>query len=518
MDRETALTKLSIRLTHLSEGDNPELSNLLKNLRQSIKNGDAEAELNRLSDKLARLMMARGESTSSPSSATSQPTSDYAADFAASIKSLEVSKPYRSKLDSLANQMASAPQLEQQLQSLKGVFKLLRSDIGESAGKKGDSAKGDPKKGNSNGVLGWFDRKGSKDKDSGQWQGFLNKSTKLLDQILTHIDVFNGDPSETKWLKDELEKSTSVDSIESVLEEVIELLAEISGKVGDERTTTQNFLGDLRDKLHNVEEVIFSVISDGDDSMERAESLGKEVSNDFEVMGKAVEQDDLAILKKTVESGLVNLSTKVADYLTEERKHDEQGKRKIKDLTRKLRSMEVEAADLRGEVKSKQDLATKDPLTGVYNRAGYEERVVEEFARRQRVGTPLSIVFVDCNKFKQINDTFGHNAGDIVLVKVAETLKNRARASDIVARYGGDEFVVLLPDTPLDGAEIFAKGACEKILSAGFNNNGQPLDVSISCGVTEVTDEDEPATALHRADQAMYEAKKLTGIKVFVVK
>jgi len=512
MDRETALTKLSIRLTHLSEGDNPELSNLLKNLRQSIKNGDTEAELNHLSDKLARHMMARGESKPSPAPVAQQSAGDYGADFAASIKSLEVSKAYRSKLDSLANQMANAPQLEQQLQSLRDVFKLLRSAIGESSEKKGDL-----KKGGSNGVLGWFDKKGSKDKDNGQWQGFLNKSTQLLEQILTHIDVFNGDPSETKWLKDELEQSTSLDGVENVLEEVIALLTEISCKVGEERTTTQNFLGDLRDKLHNVEEVIFSVISDGDDSMERAELLGKEVSNDFEVMGKAVEQDDLSVLKKTVESGLVNLSTKVANYLTEERKHDEQGKRKIKDLTRKLRSMEVEAAELRGEVKSKQDLATKDPLTGVYNRAGYEERVVEEFARRQRVDTPLSIVFVDCNKFKQINDTFGHNAGDIVLVKVAETLKNRARASDIVARYGGEEFVVLLPDTPLDGAEVFAKGACEKILSAGFNNNGQPLDVSISCGVTEVTDEDDPSTALHRADQAMYEAKKLTGVKVFVV-
>ena len=203
--------------------------------------------------------------------------------------------------------------------------------------------------------------------------------------------------------------------------------------------------------------------------------------------------------------------------MSEEREHDEKNKKKIKDLTRKLKSMEVEATELRGEVKSKQDLAVKDPLTGVYNRAGYEERVVEEFARRQRVETPLSVVFVDCNKFKQINDTFGHNAGDIVLVKVAETLKNRARASDIVARYGGDEFVVLLPDTPLDGAEIFAQGACEKILEAGFNNNGEPLDVSISCGVTEVTDTDDPASVLHRADQAMYEAKKMTGTKVFVV-
>ena len=117
--------------------------------------------------------------------------------------------------------MASAPQLEQQLQSLRDVFKLLRSAIAESSSKKDSGSKS---------VLGWFDKKGGKDNE--QWQGFLSKSTELLDQILTHIDVFNGDSSETKWLKEELEKSTSVDGVETVLEEVIGLLTDISNKVG----------------------------------------------------------------------------------------------------------------------------------------------------------------------------------------------------------------------------------------------------------------------------------------------
>lgn len=178
--------------------------------------------------------------------------------------------------------------------------------------------------------------------------------------------------------------------------------------------------------------------------------------------------------------------------------------------------MEVKTASLQGEIRTKHDLAVKDPLTGVYNRAGYEERITEEFARRERVNTPLSIVFVDCNKFKQINDMFGHNAGNVVLVKVAETLKNRARRSDIVALFGGDEFIGILPDTAQDGAEVFAIDACKKNLGAGFNNNGKPLDVSISCGVTEVLKDDTTASAVERADKAMYQAKKQPDPKVFV--
>jgi len=370
------------------------------------------------------------------------------------------------------------------------------------------------KKGSSGGVLGWFDKKGNKADE--QWQVFLGKSSQLLDRILSHIDVLNGNASETLWLKEQLQQPSSVDSVEEVLEEVIALLEDMSGKVNSERVTTQNFLGDLREQLHSVEAAIFSVITDGDDSLGRAETLEQQVNDDVLVIGKAVQDDDLAVLKVAVESGLANLSSKVANYLSAEKEHHQKSKKKVRSLTRQVRDMEAETTSLRGEIKTKQDLAVKDSLTGAYNRAGYEERITEEFARRQRVSSPLSLVFADCNKFKKINDTFGHSAGDVVLVKVAETLKNRARTSDVVARYGGDEFVVLLPDTPLDGAEIFAKDACKKILDAGFNNNGQPLDVSISCGITEVREDDTPITALQRADEAMYQAKKQSGEKVFV--
>ena len=105
----------------------------------------------------------------------------------------------------------------------------------------------------------------------------------------------------------------------------------------------------------------------------------------------------------------------------------------------------------------------------------------------------------------------------MVLQFFAELLRQAVRKEDVVARFGGDEFVVLLTDTDITGAEVFAKDACDKIRKAGFNNNGKPLDVSISCGVTEVRDDDTPVTALHRADQAMYKAKNDTEDKVFVV-
>ena len=169
---------------------------------------------------------------------------------------------------------------------------------------------------------------------------------------------------------------------------------------------------------------------------------------------------------------------------------------------------------LRTEIRNKTDLAIKDQLTGVYNRNGFDERAAELFARWERNAAKLSIVFVDCNKFKHINDTYGHAAGDLVLVKVADILQSRARVTDVVCRFGGDEFVILLPDTGIDGAETYAVSAFNEVLDAGFNDNGKPLDVSISLGITAIKEGDTLEIALARADEAMYEAKGKEGVRV----
>ena len=503
MSREDALRKLAIRLSHLAEGSDPELNPVLDKLRQAVRQGADEVVLNRVGDILGKKLIAM-EAAGPASVSTPASLGQDAEEFSRSIKSLKVSKAYKDKLSSLADGLVKSGELNQQVTVLKDIFSVLRSATAEGNGKSGAAES-----------RSWFGKKSGKaDAEMGP---FLDKTAQLLSNIIEHINLLNGNISETSWLSQQLESSSSLDAVEKVLDEVLEMLVGMGEVIDGERTTAQNFLGGLREQLHSVEEVIFSVISDGDGSLERAANLERDVSSDVQEMGKAVEETDFSALKSAVEKGLDNLTSRVSDYLATEREHHERSKTKVKNLTRKIRDMEAEAANLRGEIKSKQDLAVKDPLTGVYNRAGYEERVAEEFSRRARVGSPLSVVFVDCNKFKEINDTFGHNAGDVVLVKVAQTLKKRARASDVICRYGGDEFVALLPDTPLDGAKIFAESCCQKILDAGFNNNGKPLDVSISCGVTEVGDDDSPDTALTRADEAMYQAKKLTGIRVVTV-
>ncbi|MCB1679672.1 MAG: diguanylate cyclase [Halioglobus sp.] len=505
MDREEVLSKLSIRLTHLIESRDDELNAQLDAVRRSLRGNADQAELHRISERLARRLLRNEAAAPEPPAALQT----FCAEFAGNLKALELDRAPRAQLHKLAEQLAGAAQLEEQLELLRKTFEVLRQAT---------AAAGAPtpkKKGSATGLLGWLDKKGNGDHP--EIEVFLAKSTRLIDQTLDHLDVLNGNTADTKALREQLTPPGSVESVGAALEQVIVLLGEHSTRIEEERATTQDFLGKLRERLSTVEEAIISVIADGDESLERAVNLESEVGANVQVIGEAVREDDLDTLKRTVEHGLANLTSKVTQYLAAERESHHKSRKRVEDLNRKVREMEEQARDLRGQIKDRQDLAVKDALTGVYNRAGYEQRIAEEFARSLRAKTPLSLVFVDCNKFKQINDTYGHAAGDIVLTKVASTLATRARASDIVARYGGDEFVAVLPDTAADGAAHFARDACDNILKAGFNANGQPLEVSISCGITQAREGDTPETALHRADEAMYRAKKAADPKIVVV-
>jgi len=145
-----------------------------------------------------------------------------------------------------------------------------------------------------------------------------------------------------------------------------------------------------------------------------------------------------------------------------------------------------------------------DALTGIGNRRAIDERLGEEIDRANRYGHPLSLLMIDIDDFKLVNDRLGHAAGDQTLQAVSSTIERSIRTIDIAARYGGDEFVVILPETHLDGAAIVA----ERIRVATTENES-PLPVTVSVGAAELlVPESSPAPLLDRADTALYRAKR----------
>jgi diguanylate cyclase (GGDEF)-like protein len=181
---------------------------------------------------------------------------------------------------------------------------------------------------------------------------------------------------------------------------------------------------------------------------------------------------------------------------------------------RRGRQRERQLADLYGELLRKdvelERLAITDPLTGLYNRRFFQSRLGVEIERAKRYGRVLSLVMLDVDNFKEINDRRGHQFGDHVLAEVGKILTGNVRAIDIVCRYGGEEFAVLLPETPLEKAGR----AAEKLrtcLKERFQKGRDPVALTVSLGVASypsprVADEND---LVRRADAALYEAKGL---------
>jgi diguanylate cyclase (GGDEF)-like protein len=156
-----------------------------------------------------------------------------------------------------------------------------------------------------------------------------------------------------------------------------------------------------------------------------------------------------------------------------------------------------------------EELATTDPVTLVLNRRAFADRLRVEMDRSRRFGSSLSILMIDIDHFKRVNDTAGHLAGDNVLREVASEIGDAVRTVDIVARYGGEEFVVILPETALEGAEVFGERLRERISGREFLAGDGKIRLTVSVGIATFPTQDVSTAdeLFARADSAMYRAK-----------
>lgn len=172
----------------------------------------------------------------------------------------------------------------------------------------------------------------------------------------------------------------------------------------------------------------------------------------------------------------------------------------------------VKDRQLESMVNQLKEHSTHDPLTGLKNRRYFAHNFYDECARSQRREETLSLLFLDIDHFKQVNDTHGHHIGDVVLKDLAAFIKSRCRPYDTAVRWGGEEFIVLLRATNSKAAVVFAERIrigieTGKGLSVGFR-------ITISIGVAEYQEEDTLEALVDRADQALYEAKRTGRNKV----
>jgi diguanylate cyclase len=170
--------------------------------------------------------------------------------------------------------------------------------------------------------------------------------------------------------------------------------------------------------------------------------------------------------------------------------------------------LEARVRALESELKRLSDEVSTDALTRVANRRGLDQAFATECAKLKRNPGPLAVGLIDIDNFKKLNDTLGHAAGDVALKALAERVKQGLRPVDTVARFGGEEFVVLMPGTPVDEAQTVLTRLQRELTKSLFLHEKREVFVTFSAGVTALRTGEALQPALERADEALYEAKR----------
>ncbi|NNB06158.1 diguanylate cyclase [Pseudomonas fragi] len=216
---------------------------------------------------------------------------------------------------------------------------------------------------------------------------------------------------------------------------------------------------------------------------------------------------DLNSLKHLLENRLEGLLGAMDQHQQQRNAREQEVSAHLQGLAERIAQMEQQAQDYREHLEEQRQKALIDPLTGLPNRAAWGERLHDEVEQWQNHGKPLLIAMLDLDHFKRINDGYGHLAGDKVLKIIAAQLRKHLRPVDFIARFGGEEFVLLMPDTPLAAGVQGVERLRAAIEACPFHFKGEPVTITLSIGVSAFRPGDRSDQVLKRADEALYQAK-----------
>ncbi|WP_308908180.1 diguanylate cyclase [Pseudomonas canadensis] len=251
------------------------------------------------------------------------------------------------------------------------------------------------------------------------------------------------------------------------------------------------------------------VASDGHaDSRSAARELDTQIREQVDGLQSSVQEAaDLDSLKHVLESHLEGLLGTMDEHQQQRDQREQETAARLKGLAERVANMEQEAQGYREHLEVQRQKALIDPLTGLPNRAAWSERLDQEVNTWHQRGNNLSLAMLDLDHFKRINDGYGHLAGDKVLKIIANVLRKRLRPSDFIARFGGEEFVLLMPNSSLSDALAAGEVLRAAIEACPFHFKGEPVTITVSMGVAQFQPGERSDLALKRADEALYRAK-----------
>ena len=300
----------------------------------------------------------------------------------------------------------------------------------------------------------------------------------------------------------------SPDEFVDGLERVARLVGEQRAKLLREKREIEELLQQMDVRLAEIASYLAGEVADQKSVQTSTQQFDLVVMNEVRSLDADIQRsDDIATLRERVRGRLSVISTQLQEFRVRESARVSAQLDRTHRMRVRVSDLEREIHGLHKSLQEEQSLRMIDALTGIPNRAAYDERIKHEFLRWQGENIPISVLAWDIDRFKEINDAYGHSAGDKVLRVIAQHLAQHVRGTDFVARYGGEEFVMILAGTDSAQASVTADKIRAGIETMGFHFHNKPVAVTASCGITTFRGDDTPETIFDRADRALYRAK-----------
>jgi len=484
---ERLLCRTISRLTLAASGLDPNLDSNLKKIRNAIRHG-VNSELKDTLDALSDALMHADESSADAVDAALPP--DLLQRLLSRIKL--VGKP-AVQLNKLIEQLKTDPAnaSDRQLDELLRLIAPKAAVVADNQVKPG--------------LFGRIFKHG----DDAAGNTAIDPNQVLLG-LLEKLNWPGHLAGEMAKLMARLGKGAEAEAWIPVLDDLGRLVTTALGEIQTEMRATEDFLSDLTLRLQELDQHMAGAQSDHESSSENGRALNVAVQGEMgQIQHSLSIATDLESLKTDIANRLDTIQGHVDAHLEAEEMRRKSALVKEQALRERLHALENETTSLHSKMLSAKSKALEDPVTGLPNRIAYEERLATEVARWKRTQHPLVILVWDIDDFKQINDRFGHQAGDKALGVIGRILSERPRELDFVGRYGGEEFVMLLVDSSLKNAKKLADEIRESVANSGFHSSAKDeISITISCGISEFREGDTAEEVFARADEAMYRAKR----------
>ena len=269
------------------------------------------------------------------------------------------------------------------------------------------------------------------------------------------------------------------------------------------------YLKQLNERLESFQNNLQAASEGHAEGRSAADDLHSQLREHVDGLQNSVQDAvDLNSLKHLLENRLEGLLGTIDQHQQQRIAREQEVAAHLQGLAERIASMEQQAQGYHEHLEEQRQKALIDPLTGLPNRAAWGERLQHEVEQWQTHGKPLLIAMLDLDHFKRINDGYGHLAGDKVLKIIATQLRKHLRSVDFIARFGGEEFVLLMPDTPLASGLHLIEKLRAAIEACPFHFKGEPVTITTSIGVSAFRTGDRSDHVLKRADEALYRAKQ----------